>query len=96
MPVLAGTIAASSTGNPDWKACDGSWIYVAEEKVGGVKVLPRAATAPGYGDHRDWKRRVGTRYGWCGFGPNGWRFRLPVAKDGNWVKTNDDSADTLT
>jgi hypothetical protein len=30
MPVLAGTIRASSTGNPDWKACDGGTVYVAE------------------------------------------------------------------
>jgi len=94
MPVLAGTIRASSTGNPDWKACDGSTVYVAERKVSGVTVLPRAAPAPGYGDHRDWRRRVGQKYGWTGLGPNGFRFRLPVAGDGAYVKTNDDSADT--
>ena len=94
MAVLAGTIRASSTGNPDWKACDGSTVYVFERKVGGVTVLPRAAPAPGFGDHRDWRRRVGTKYGWAGLGPVGFRFRLPVAADGNYVKLNDDTADT--
>jgi hypothetical protein len=67
---------------------------VAENKVSGVTVLPRAAPVPGFGDHRDWRRRVGTKYGWTGLGPNGFRFRLPVAGDGNYVKTNDDTADT--
>jgi hypothetical protein len=94
MTVLAGTIRASSTGNPDWKNCDGSTVYVAENKVSGTVVLPRAAPAPGFGDHRDWRRRVGTKYGWVGLGVNGFRFRLPVAGDGNYVKTNDDTADT--
>ena len=94
MTVLAGTIRASSTGNPDWRACDGGTVYVFDYKLGGIPVLPRAAPAPGFGDHRDWRRRVGTKYGWTGLGPSGFRFRLPVAADGNYVKTNDDTADT--
>jgi hypothetical protein len=95
MAVLAGTIRATATGNPLWEACDGKAYYVAMRKdpQSGVTVLPRAATAPGWGDLRDYPRRVGRKYGWCGFGPNGWRFNVP-RQPGNFIKLNDDSADT--
>lgn len=95
MAVLAGTIRASATGNPLWEACDRKPYYVAWQKdpQTGIKVLPRTAPAPGYGDLRDWYRRVGRKYGWCGFGVNGWRFNIPYSP-GNYAKLNDDTADT--
>ena len=95
MTVLAGTIRASATGNPLWEACDGKVYYVAMKKdpQTGITVLPRSAAAPGFGDLRDYFRRVGRKYGWCGFGTNGWRFKVPVVA-GNNIKLNDDSADT--
>lgn len=95
MTVLAGTIRASATGNPLWEACDRKPYYVADQRDPQtlIKVLPRAAPAPGYGDLRDYVRRVGRQYGWVGLGANGWRFNVPLLA-GNYVKLNDDSADT--
>ena len=87
MAVLAGTIRGSGTANAQWVATDRKVYYVLEEVTG----LPRAATAPGYGDRRDYARRVGRKYGWCGFGVNGWRFNVPPS--GGFVKLNDDSTD---
>jgi len=95
MPVLADTIRATATGSPLWEATDGKVYYVAMRKdpQTGITVLPRAAAAPGFGDLRDYTRRVGRKYGWTGFGPYGWRFRVPVIP-GSFIKLNDDSADT--
>jgi len=96
MTVLAGTIRATSTGNPLWEACDGKVYYVAMRKdpQTGIVVLPRPAVGTGgYGDLRDWPRRVGRKYGWTGLGPIGFRFRVPV-QAGNFAKLNDDSTDT--
>lgn len=88
MTVLAGTIRGSGTANAQWVATDRKPYYVYETVTG----LPRAAAAPGFGDRRDYARRVGRKYGWVGFGPYGWRFNVPTT--GGFVKLNDDSADT--
>lgn len=89
MTVLAGTIRASGTANAEWQPCDGKPYYVLAKVTG----LPRAAAAPGYGDRRDFARRVGRKYGWPGFGVNGWRFNVPIIASTS-IKMNDDSADT--
>lgn len=89
MAVLAGTTRASGTANAQWVACDRKVYYVLEKVTG----LPRAATAPGWGDRRDYVRRVGRKYGWTGLGPVGFRFNVPVIASTS-IKLNDDSADT--
>jgi hypothetical protein len=94
MPVLAGTIRASSTGNPEWVAADGKPYYTLfVPKSGGTPLLPRPAAAPGTGYRTDWRRRVGNKYGFTGLGPMGFRFCVPVVA-GNYCKLTDDSADT--
>lgn len=96
MTVLAGTIRASATGNPLWEATDGKVYYVLTYKdpQTGIAVLPRPATGTGgYGDMRDYIRRVGRqRCSLIGLGPMGWRFRV-LNQAGNYVKLNDDSVD---
>jgi hypothetical protein len=97
MTVLAGVIRGSATGNPMWEATDGSVYYVLDYKdpQTGITVLPRPAVGTGgYGDKRDYIRRVGRqRYSLIGLGPMGWRFKV-LTQAGNFVKLNDDSGDT--
>jgi len=96
MTVLAGVIRGTATGNPLWEATDGKIYYTAmvKDPQTGITVLPRAATGTGgYGDLRDYARRVGRKYGWVGFGTVGWRFKVPTIA-GSFIKLNDDSGDT--
>jgi hypothetical protein len=97
MTVLAGTIRGTATGSPLWEAADGKVYYVLSYKdpQTGITVLPRPATGTGgYGDMRDYIRRVGRqRYSLIGLGPMGWRFKVPTLA-GQFVKLNDDSTDT--
>lgn len=93
MTVLAGTIRGASTANAEWQPCDGKVHYVLSTPT--PTGLPRPAVGTGgYGDRRDYLRRVGRKnYSLIGLGPLGWRFKVPTIA-GNFVKTCDDSADT--
>lgn len=89
MAVLAGTMRATPTAAPEWVACDGKPYYVLAKVTG----LPKLADPPGWGDRRDYPRRVGRKYGFTGLGPLGFRFNVPKIGSTS-IKTNDDKADT--
>ena len=95
MTVLAGTVRATGTANAQWVPTDGSVYYVLNYRDStGAVVLPRPATGTGgYGDRRDYIRRVGRqRYSLIGLGPMGWKFKVSTIA-GSQVKLNDDSVD---
>ena len=89
MAVLAGTTRASGTASAQWVACNGAPYYVLEKVTG----LPKTADAPGFGDRRDYVRRVGRRNGFPGLGPLGFRFNVPITASTS-IKLNDDKADS--
>lgn len=91
MTVLAGTIRAAGTANAEWIACNRAPYYVLYNPAG---VFPRPHTAPSYGDRRDYRIRVGRKYGFTGLGPMGFRFNAPDPAAGGFVKTCDDTSDT--
>ena len=89
MAVLAGTTRAAGTASAEWQPCDGKPYYVLAKVTG----LPKTADPPGYGDRRDYRRRVGTKYGFTGLGPLGFKFNVPRIASTS-IKLNDDKADT--
>lgn len=93
MTVLAGTLRASGTANSEWVACNRAPYYVLYNPAG---AFPRPHTGTGgYGDRRDYVRRVGRKYGFTGLGPMGFMYWVPgPASGGSFVKTCDDSSDT--
>jgi hypothetical protein len=79
-------------GNPQWRACNGSYIYGYAPPPPPQTARPHAVP-PSLGTNRDYYRRV------MGFartkGIGGWKLGLPYDPTGTWyVTTADDSGET--
>lgn len=91
MPTLAGQMSQTPPGDPQWRACNGQYIY------GYQTIRPpftaRPATGVSTGTYRDHERNVS---GWSGTrGIGGWMMRLPYDPAGTWfISTADDSSET--
>ena len=90
MASTAGSMTTTPSGNPQWRAADGSIVSAFQNPLPPQTARPH--TPPSYGTYRDWVLRQGysrTR------GIAGWRIRLPRDPGATWyVSTADDNGDT--
>ena len=91
MPSLAGDMSTTPAGNPQWRACNGSYIYGYQAPLPPQTARPHA-NPPSTGTYRDYWRRV---HGWARTkGIGGWKLGLPFDPGGTWyVAVADDSSD---
>jgi len=88
MPTLAGQMSQTPPGDPQWRACDGSYVYAYATIKAPFTARPH--TGVSFGTYRDYARNVG---GWSGSrGIGGWMFRLPKGT-GWYISTADDSGE---
>jgi len=85
----AGEMSNAAQVNPQWVMANGQPLYVL------YAAQPRrTATGVGYGDRRDYVRRVGWQGRRRGLGPLGWIVCMPYDPAGNWrVTTADDTTE---
>jgi hypothetical protein len=89
MPTFAGQMSQTPPGDPQWRSCDGSYIY--GYATIRAPFTARPATGVSTGTYRDYERNVG---GWSGSrGIGGWMMRLPRGA-GWFISTADDSSET--
>ena len=92
MASTAGQMTTTPSGNPQWRAANGSPVYAFQNPLPPQTNRPHTGTS--YGSYRDWVMRQGysrTR------GLAGWKIMLPRDAGGTWyVSVADDSSDTAT
>jgi hypothetical protein len=92
MASTAGQMSTTPSGNPQWRAANGSVIYGYAAPV--APQTNRPHTGRSYGTYRDWVLQMGfnrTR------GIGGWRINLPRDPGATWfVTVTDDSSDGAT
>ena len=90
MPTLAGQMTQTPPGNPQWRACDGSYINCYQTIRPPQTVRPHTGTSTG--TYRDYARNVGSL---GARGMAGWQMRLPRDPSGTWfISVADDSSET--
>ena len=91
MPTFAGQMTQTPPGNPQWRACNGSYLHGYKPPTPPQTNRPHAGTSTGgYGDYL---RNVGGFAGRRGIGAH--RLRLPYDKSGTWyISTADDNSET--
>jgi hypothetical protein len=91
MPTFAGQMTQTPPGDPQWRACDGSYIRTFQPPRPPQTARPHTGVSTG--TFADYERNVGTFAGSRGIG--GWLIRLPYDKTGTWfISTADDSSET--
>ncbi len=91
MPTFAGQMTQVPGGNPQWRACDGSWLNCYQPIR--PPFTQRPHTGVSTGTYRDYIRNVGQTSGSRGLG--GWKVRIPRDPSGTWyISTADDSSET--
>lgn len=91
MPTLAGQMSQTPPGNPQWRACNGSYAYGFNLYKPVYAARPHAGVSTG--TVRDYVRNVGGFSGTRGIG--GWMLRAPYDAAGTWfITTADDSGET--
>ena len=85
---FAGQMSQTPPGDPQWRACDGSYIFRGQPPKPPQTARPH--TAPSTGTYQDYWRRVGRQGGSRGIG--GWMCRLPKGT-GWYIATTDDSGE---
>jgi hypothetical protein len=89
MATLAGQMSQSVQANPQWKICNGGYVY----GYANAPIPPRPHTGVSTGTTRDYWRRAGSWSGSRGIG--GWMLRIPYDAGGSWrIATADDSGET--
>jgi hypothetical protein len=89
MATNAGEMTTTPPGDPQWRACDGSYIYGYATIRAPFTARPHAGVSTG--TYADYERRVG---GWAGTrGIGGWMMRLPKNAT-YYISTADDSGET--
>jgi hypothetical protein len=94
MATLAGMLTQTPSGNPQWRACDGKFVFGYQAPFPPQGARPH--TAPSTGTYRDYWRNVRGFARTRGIG--GWLIGAPYDPTGTWyVSFGDDSSDaTLT
>ena len=91
MPTFAGQMTQTPPGDPQWRACNGQYIFRGQPPVPPQTARPH--TAPSTGTYQDYWRNVGRQAGARGIG--GWMLRLPRDPSATWfIATTDDSGET--
>ena len=89
MPTLAGQMSQTPPGDPQWRACDGSYIYGYATIRAPFTARPHTGVSTG--TYADYERNNGSWAGSRGIG--GWLMRLP--RNAGWfISTADDSSET--
>ena len=90
MPTFAGQMSQTPGGNPQWRACDGSYLNCYQTIR--APFTPRPHTGVSTGTYRDYARNVVNTSGSRGM--SGWQVRLPKDPSGTWyISTADDSSE---
>ena len=91
MPTLAGQMSQTPPGDPQWRACDGSYFYGYQTIRPPFIARPHAGVSTG--TYRDYERNIS---GWSGSrGIGGWMIRIPRDVSGTWyISLADDSGET--
>jgi len=89
MPTFAGQMSQTPPGDPQWRACDGSYVYGYQAPVPPQTARPHTGVSTG--TYRDYARNVG---GWSGSrGIGGFLVRIP--KGAGWyISLADDSSES--
>jgi hypothetical protein len=88
MPTFAGQMTTTPPGDPQWRACDGSYIYGYATIRAPFTARPHTGVSTG--TYADYERNVG---GWSGTrGIGGWMMRLPKNAT-YYISTADDSGE---
>jgi hypothetical protein len=91
MATLAGQMSQTPPGDPQWRACNGQYIYGYATIKAPFTPRPHAGTSTG--TYRDYDVNVGGFSGTRGIG--GWMMRMPYDPAGTWfISTADDSSET--
>jgi hypothetical protein len=91
MPTLAGQMTQTPPGDPQWRACNGSYIYTYSTIK--APFTPRPHTGTSTGTYNDYERNCGS---WAGSrGIAGWMQRIPRDPSATWfISLADDSSET--
>lgn len=92
MANIAGSMAQSPPGNPQWVACNRKPYYALDATQPQRTRIPGT---PSTGTRQDYIRRVGRQGRRRGLGPLGWIFEVPQDPSATWfIELADDNTET--